>query len=172
MALIVEDGTGLDDAESYVSVAEIKSYWSVRGDPSAISGATDAVLEEKAREATAYLDGIYSGRYAGYKKTKEQSLQWPRYDAYESGWLISGDIIPQRLKSACCELIFRAMSANLSIDLTSGEAALKREYVRAGSVVTSQEFVGASNRQPVYTTAKNLIKPILQGGGAVPLIRA
>ena len=31
MALVVEDGTGLPDAESYVSVADCKSYLDARG---------------------------------------------------------------------------------------------------------------------------------------------
>lgn len=76
MALIVEDGTGLVDADSYASVVSSDAYWTSlnRADWSAY---TLAAKEGKLREATQYLDSHYFP-FIGDKLSPLQGLEFPR----------------------------------------------------------------------------------------------
>ena len=74
MALVVEDGTGLSTAESYISVADADTYHSDRGN--ALWTGTDAVKEEALRQATEYLDATYD--WKGSISLTTQALNWPR----------------------------------------------------------------------------------------------
>ena len=62
MSLIVEDGTGLDTAESYVSVVDAGTYCTAHG-LTAWTG-TDGVKESALRNATQYIDTMYNFRSA------------------------------------------------------------------------------------------------------------
>lgn len=87
MPLIVEDGTGLSTAESYLSVADFRTraaalaLWKVVDSAAAadwITPAADADVEAALRRATAALDGAYGDRWAGQKTSWQQALDWPR----------------------------------------------------------------------------------------------
>ena len=79
MSLIVEDGTGKVDAESYQSVSAADTYFSNVGN-SLWTGST-AVKEAALRKATIYLDSTY--QWQGSIFSLEQSLNWPRLGVYD-----------------------------------------------------------------------------------------
>jgi hypothetical protein len=60
--------------------------------------------------ATHYIDKRFGHRFRGRKLTREQSLQWPRANAFDnSQWLYSDiDAIPRKLKMAVAEYALRA----------------------------------------------------------------
>lgn len=97
--MIVEDGTGLTDSNSYVSVVFADDYFSVRN----ISEWEK--LEETAKEsalirATDYVDNIF--QWYGKKLNYEQSLRFPRSNLVDyEGNAIKG--IPNCLKQAVCD---------------------------------------------------------------------
>jgi hypothetical protein len=78
MALIVEDGTGKADAESYASVADTNTYLRNRGLDTIWEGLDTPVKEQALRRATDYMVGVYRERWGGYRKTGTQRLDWPR----------------------------------------------------------------------------------------------
>lgn len=109
---IVEDGTGLSTATSYVSVEDFKQYWVNRGVD--YSAETDSAIHVKLNLATQYIDGLYN--YQGYKWTDGQALEFPRdyiVDRNNIEW--SGEI-PGNLVKATCEAAGYAFSKSLFVD--------------------------------------------------------
>lgn len=75
ITLTVEDGTGLADANSYVSLVEATAYHETNLHSD--DWPTDEEEQKKALiTATRILDQQY--QWNGYKKTTIQALQWPR----------------------------------------------------------------------------------------------
>ncbi|HEY6965899.1 MAG TPA: DnaT-like ssDNA-binding protein [Burkholderiales bacterium] len=128
MALTVEDGSGLASAESYLSVTDAKAYWTAHG--LALGSATDAACEVALRNATIYIDSQW--RFKGARLVAGQALEFPRSGLVDwSSAAITG--IPRRLKDACAEAAFRALTENLFTDLDRG-GQIKSETVGPLSV--------------------------------------
>lgn len=152
MALIVEDGTGKADAESYVSVASLKAYADARG--IAYAGAADTALEQKLREATTYIDSRY--RYKGMRLRAEQALEFPRESLIDwSGITVTG--LPKRVKDACCDLALRALAEPLFTDLDRG-GKVRSETI--GSISTT--YADDAPVGKVFSTADGLLKPYVR----------
>ena len=125
MSLIVEDGTGKPDAESYISVADADTYHARRNNTE-WAALSDPEKEAALIAATDYMQGYYSGSWKGYKLTQHQALDWPRYAAVVDGFTLDSAIIPQRVKNAASELAFRSSQEPLAPDL---EPQVKDEQV-------------------------------------------
>ena len=168
MTLIVEDGTGKSDAESYVSVADCAAYADERGLSFAESPAPDA--EAALRRATAWLDGAYAGRWPGDRLNgRSQSLQWPRSLAYDQdGLLIDDASVPAEVISATCEAAVR----ELAIPNTMTPDVTPNELIRSASVtgavsVTYAGSVSVDGAIPALTAVDNLLAGIV-GKRSVP----
>jgi hypothetical protein len=115
MPLIVEDGTGLANAEAYLSVAAFKTWADAWG--KSYTGQTDTVIEQKLRAASAYIDTLF--RYKGQRLQAAQAMEFPRVSLVDwSGLTVTG--VPNRVKTACAELTFKAFSEELYVDLDRG----------------------------------------------------
>ena len=158
MTLIVEDGSGKSDSESYISVADASSYHTARGNTAWAALATDALREAALRRATDYMRQAYRSRGQGYKVNEDQALDWPRYDVEVEGYAIDSDIVPTEVKNACAELALRASAADLNPDLTQGVA---REKVGQIEV----EYDKASPQFTRYRAIDAIISPYLKAGG-------
>lgn len=96
MPLIVEDGTGREDANSYVDLAGARSLAAMRG----------ITLSENDNELSAQLisaaDRItsYESRFTGVRVTGEQGLSYPRASSYRYGQIIGNVAVPKELKLA------------------------------------------------------------------------
>lgn len=152
MALIVEDGTGLADAESYVSVAVFKTYCLGRGMD--ITGMTDAIIEQKLRLAADYVDGRWE--FKGTRLLSTQALEFPRDSLVDrSGHTITG--VPKRLKDAVCDL---AQAAYAEGDLFSN-------LDRGGRVVSetvgpiSTTYAADAPATKVFDAAESKLRPYM-----------
>lgn len=130
MALIVEDGSGMANAESYVSVANADTYHSNLGNAS-WALLTTTVKEQLLRKATNYMVQMYRYAWAGIRKNDTQSLDFPRFlvPKYDNGAMYSyydEDSVPKEVQDACCEFALKANSASLAPDL---DRLTKREKV-------------------------------------------
>ena len=93
MALIVEDGTGLANAESYISTAELQQYLTNYG----LTGPTDEASSEiYLRRATRAINTLF--RFTGEKYDEDQALHFPTGDD-------EPDVIPQAVKDATAEMV-------------------------------------------------------------------
>jgi hypothetical protein len=127
MTIIVEDGTGLANAESYVSVVDANTYHSKIGND-AWNDLDTSVKEQLLRKATDYMVAQYRLQYAGYRRYSTQSLDWPRLyvpliDSLSANVFpqyVDFDIVPTTVKNACAELALKSYTAILMQDLTQG----------------------------------------------------
>lgn len=120
MSLIVEDGTGKADAESYGSVADADAYHRSRYGPDA-SWANYSAGEKELflRRATDYMLATYRGKWKGWVSIFTQRLDWPRYEVYPDAsnpYALAVNIVPDAVKWACFELALRAATQSLVAD--------------------------------------------------------
>lgn len=161
MALIVEDGTGKSDAESYASVAQADQYHVGLGNSD--WSALDTTQKEQAlRRASEYLQQVYAGRWAGYRTTDAQALDWPRSyvpreaTASGTGYYPSNQI-PVDLIKASAELALKSRFGPLLPDI---DRISKREKVD----VLEVEYM--PNQSPVieYPAIDRMLARLLVGG--------
>lgn len=125
MTLVVEDGTGVSNANAYAAIATVDAYATARA-LTAWTGA-DAVKEAAIKEATVYLDTSYA--WKGAIESETQALAWPREGVVDrEGREVTG--LPQRVIDACCELAVMKITAALVTSRSEAEV----QSMTAGSV--------------------------------------
>ena len=103
MSLIVEDGTGLPNSESYISVLFADEYHAKRGN-AAWTALDSAAKEAFLRRGTEYIDAVYT--FKGHRLTDAQALAWPRD--------VAG--VPVAVQRATAELALRSINGDLIPD--------------------------------------------------------
>ena len=78
ITFVIEDGTGLADATSYITIDEMKQYWFNLGRD--FDSLSDSDIERLLNQSTSYIDSNYS--FPGYRATSIQGLEWVRSCAY------------------------------------------------------------------------------------------
>lgn len=125
MALIVEDGTLVPNANTYVDVAKLRAWTSARG--ITLVG-DDTALEQNLIRAMDKL-GDYRSQYAGTRR-RGAALLWPRDDVYIDGYPFANNAIPDELVIA---QILLAVLVNSGTELYANSTAdtriLKREKI-------------------------------------------
>lgn len=138
--MIIEDGTGLNNANSYVSLDYANDYFFAR------SNDVWQNLEEDKKavcliKATDYVDSTFKWR--GIKSTAEQSLRFPRKNLIDDdGYTIEG--IPNALKDAVCEC---------AVLISSGAQMFKKQSEKG--VVTSEKIGDLAFTYDVTTKIKD-----------------
>ena len=99
IVIVVEDGTGVADANSYVTVDGARAYALNRG--VTLSTDDDVVAAQLVR-ATDYLEAL---EFKGAKVDEGQSLNFPRSNIYINCKLLDSATIPKKLISAQCQLV-------------------------------------------------------------------
>lgn len=153
MALIIEDGTGKTDSQSYASAAILTAYALARA--ITLTAADDAAKEALLIRA---MDYIESQAFKGYKYTDEQALQWPRGDVSIDGYLISVDDIPQLLIDALCEVAIGVDGG--TNPLANEERETKREKVD----VIEVEYMDGARNSTYLKAAETKLKKLLKAG--------
>lgn len=152
---VVEDGTGLTNSNSYVSVADFKEYWADRGvDYSAV---TDSEIQASLVKATQYLDTNF--RWIGKKQTAVQALQWPRWYAYSpEGYIYSG--VPRDVMLAVCEA--GAVAQGGASLFASSEGGVSEKTENVGPIQTTYKYAQTMNGRVVYQAIQVYIKDLVQ----------
>jgi hypothetical protein len=163
MALTIETGAGVANANSYVSVVNAQAWATARGIAVTV---TEALL----LKAMDYLESLRA-EYQGIKSDSAQALQWPRAGVYIDGSPFDDDAIPTELISTQCQLACDAYSMSL---LPSGDG---REVIleRVEGVVTKQYSPGSGGAaRPHLRAADAFLAPLLKsaiGGGFLTTVR-
>ena len=148
MALVVEDGTGLVNAESFASVLFVDTFYTNLNDAS--WAGTTAEKEAALRQATNWIEENYGTLWDGVLNTDTQALSWPRTYVRRPSVSMSGDIyldsnvIPNDVQIATAYLAKRALSVPLTKD---AKRAIKREKVEG----IEREFFNDSAPMTTYT---------------------
>lgn len=169
MSIVVEDGTGKTDANSFASVGYADTYFGDR-QIDAWTSLTSPVKEAALIKATDYITVWFSSQFKGVQKTEEQALPFPRI---QTGLPTE---MPTQLLKATCEYALRAASAPLNADVaTDATGQLVQKVVeRVGPIEDETtyhmpgelSFVG--KRRPI-PAADGLMKFLLRntGGGVI-----
>lgn len=151
--IIVEDGSVVTGANSYVSEAELATYAADRG--VAVTGAADELIIQ----AMDYIEGL---SFIGVKGSSEQSLQWPRYSAVVDGYTIDSDAIPQILKDGQMETCLAIDAGNSP--LANIDRQTKSEIV---DVLEVEYMDNAVSNTIVKKISTKLRKLLVSGNGGL-----
>lgn len=161
MALIIEDGSIVAGANSFVTVAECRAYNDQRG----LTLPTDDVeVEALLVNAVDYLNAL-EPEFQGARLTYEQELVFPRIPVYVYNTDLSGEI-PKQLKDAQSRLAYDITQNTL---LTTGEGrSTKKEKV--SSVEVEYQDDGVSNAQATPTAALTILAPLFHSGSQYSIL--
>ena len=146
--LIVEDGTGLPNADSYVAIAEADQYFTDRPThkySTNWSGASEDNKKSTLRIATETLDNMYVFKVA--KSLETQALRFPIKDGTE---------VPLNIKKAVIELASRALVGELLED-SDGKILESEKY----DVVEFHYKTTSVVPQKIYTVVEGFLKPYI-----------
>lgn len=158
MALIIEDGTIVDNANSYVTDAEYTSFAQLRG---YTIGSSGSERERELIKAMDYLEGLRH-RYKGYKASRSQPLQFPRVGVYFDNYGQDGVVIYKELKLAQMELA----KVSREFDLLPNSLNENIQSASLGDLSVTY-FNGSATNGPQLVSAFNHLKPLLTSSNTV-----
>lgn len=147
--IVVEDGTGKTDSNSYVSTADLDTYATDRG--VTITGTKEDLLIQA-------MDYLEQQPFQGVKGTEEQALQWPRWGVIIDGYSVDTDEIPQLLIDALCENAIGIDGGNNP--LADESRATKREKVGEIEV----EYMDGARNKTYLAAAEAKLTKLLKTG--------
>lgn len=151
MALVVEDGTGIVGANTYVSNVEFRDYATLR-QIAVPSDDTEgnATLDAKLILAMDYLETIPT--YKGEPEFESQGLSFPR-DEFEG--------IPSKLKQA---QIYLTLAALAGVDLMPNVSGKFSDYVvkeKVGPIETTYADPSKFSGETVFTAVEALLQEFI-----------
>lgn len=158
MALVVEDGTGLSTAESFISVADAGTRRSNLGDNTAWDALTTTQKEQALRKATEFMEQRFRNRWKGTKLLRDQALSWPRYGAEVDGYALESNYVPADIANACADLALKSLTDTLNADLTRG---IVREKV--GPLETEYDRYSPQSKR--FVAVDQMLASYLKGSG-------
>lgn len=178
ITIVVEDGSGVVDADVYVAQADADAYFAKRANAVWAAAADDAKAAALVA-ATAYLDRRYT--FKGRRLTETQALEWPRTvalpsisDPLSGPWPLYAPNLAEaarfawpvkRITDACCELALRALSADLYTDESPD-----RVIQKTVGPITKRFFEYDKNGgQTRYAVVDDLVAPFTAAGGRMNL---
>lgn len=181
MALIIEDGTIVAGADSWVTVAELETYLSAYGNT--LAAADEAAKEVLLRKAQRSISTRLT--FTGDLVEQAQTTAIPRYwPDYIKGFSVASDEIPQDFKDAQCEMAWAIdQGADPFADRTADNAvkgSMTGERNKAGPVETETEYAETSRGKQYdatsmrnYTAVMALLMPYIDGSaGQVRVYRS
>jgi len=187
MDLIVEDGTRVEDANTYVSLEDADAYFAGRLNSTVwVDDATSTTKSQALVTATKYLDE--NMEWLGYRVDKAQALDWPRTQvpnpalapvgsvvpwAYGAGSFGSppfaamgvqywpDNVVPPRIRDAVCELAIEMLKR----DRTQEWGALGVDRIGLGQGALEVSF--ATNAQLTQVVVPDRIADILLPYGSL-----
>jgi hypothetical protein len=174
MAFTFEVGTGTPGANAYIEVSFADTHHGDRGN-SAWNDFTNPEKQAAIIRGSEYVDKRFGRRFVGIRKSKEQGLEWPRLDAFDSdGFLLSGvDDLPRQLEKAVAEYALRAAicgtlapDAPLPVpkqDLTDSTGT-RPDQVETGQLTRKREKVGPLEEDKWFETTSQVIGRNLAAG--------
>jgi hypothetical protein len=165
MTIIVEDGSIVDGANSYISLADARLLLANYGQD---LNDNTAQAEIQLLQAMSYIEA-YRAKFKGFKVLQTQPLQWPRAGVCIDDWIIDSDTIPQELINAQVYGAYeiqtgeelQANSDGLSIQSEEVVGAVKSSYYQNGSIEGSVNYVRVNDELNV----------LLNGGGSRGSVR-
>jgi hypothetical protein len=165
MTIIVEDGTVVANANSYISLVDAQSLADNLG-YNTVTLTEDDVIKGM-REVHKY-----SMQFKGTRVNADQSVlaDFPRNDVWKYGNLVANDSIPDELKQAQVEAAISINGGTVSFGVDDGKKVASEAVSGAVSISYFDNGSSSSGSQRVEATYQTL-QPLLNNSGAMRLIR-
>jgi len=148
MALIIEDGTLVANANSYVTTSELTDYATARG--ITITGDEEELLIRA-------MDYFESLAFIGIKVIHTQALQWPRANVIIDDYLVELDTIPSEVIKSQIEI---ALAIDNGQD-PAADVARSKSKVKVGELEVTYE---PGQSTTIVRKISNSIWKLLVGG--------
>jgi len=164
MALIIETGTIVSNANSYGDLAGLRAFATARGID--LVPAADADLDVHMIKAMDFIEAKRA-RFKGIKATATQSTQWPRIGVEIDDYALESNKIPREL--IYCQF-FLALESYLGNDL------LPTRLPSDKGLLTGSDVGGAIKKtfeypdkivNPVFTKAMSVLSPLMNASNRV-----
>lgn len=164
--LVVENGSGINNANSYCDVQFADDYL-------ASIGNTDWSGDQAAKEqalivACQSLELLYGSRYLSYRLEGNQALLWPRYPFTDRNMNIRhSERIPVELKKAQAEVAVLYMNGVDVFPEGNADGSIVSESASVGAISSTTTYKGAG--KPEVATYRGfrkidlLLRPIIKG---------
>lgn len=160
MAFVAEDGNGLEDAVSYVSLQAFKTYAEDRG--ITLSG-DDAALQGALIASTDWISSNFSEEWKGFPSFAQQALDWPRMGIEANGVVQGLDYMPPQLIKATCALAVEALKGELWNNQTgTGQQVIEKTI---DTITTKYNPVKPSEmvQQRNFDNVRAMLSPLVRG---------
>jgi hypothetical protein len=164
MALIVEDGSIVAGANSYITVDEYIEWADSRFGSRSTAPSCDSDAEALILRAMDYFD---SQNFQGKKVISTQPLQWPRSWVVIDGYSVEADEIPEEVKRSIFELTYAEEIGEGMLSVI--DRKVKKEKVASIEVEYSD---GSSPRSIVSAVPSAMRKLLAVGSGGFMVSRA
>ena len=160
MPLVIEDGTQVPNADSYITLADARTYAANYG---LVLNTDDTVAEVQLRQAYSWITTYYERRLTGYRVGTVQTGALPRNSMYNVNTqdYIANNAIPVDFQQAQVQIAAGVESGvdlnqiKTDQDLKSFEVVgvYKEEYQDGTSTITRPQFSSVSDKLYPYTKA-------------------
>ena len=161
MALVIEDGTGKQDADSYISIADANDYINKWHDSAlAWSSHGNTGKERALRVGTRYVDSF---KFVGLRAWTSQKLSWPRAGLGPiDGQYFKSSQIPDAIKHAVVEAALKHVDGETLFPDHQGQA-IQSESDQTGPLSESVTYFAAKRPEKTFEAVQKLLRPFLVG---------
>lgn len=153
MTIVVEDGSIVDGANSYVTTAELEAFAAARN----ITLSGDYTSEQLLIIAMDYIESL---QFKGMKVSTTQDLQWPRVDVQVDGFYLDSNSIPKELKQGL-------MQTAVSMDQgNSPQQIVPRKTIMEQVGEIQVQYSSSSSATAIDPKIRASLYKLLEGGSA------
>ena len=156
MALIIEDGTIVANADSYITVAEYNAWADARFGARSTAPNCDEDTEALILRAMDYFETL---AFVGFKSISTQALQWPRDSVYIDNYYVTPNEIPKEVKTALYELSYAEEAGTGELN----EIERKVTSEKVGSIAVTYD---KSSSRGINVAPSLSMRKLLRSGGS------
>jgi hypothetical protein len=155
MPLIVEDGTGIEDANTYIGLVEAREIAAMRG----ITLSVDDPELTAQLVVSADRIGSYENRFSGERATSDQGLSYPRSRSTRFCKIYPDDKIPKELKLAQVVLA-GFLESGIEVWASPINEGVTREKVGPIEIEYAEAIIATGIENPYLAQIEAILAPL------------
>lgn len=170
--MIIETGTNVTNADSYVSVSYADAYHTLFGN-TLWSSKTNPEKEMALIHGTRSIELLYGQKYLSIPLYRVQSLLFPRFTFVINGsQVVDAGVIPKQLKDAVCEAALLYTSGANVYPTPNNGMKVKANKVKIGDIEISEEYSKSPEAEAFenFNKIDVILSPILKKASSSRII--
>lgn len=159
VSMVIEDGSGVENANSYVALDYARQWALNRG---VTLSADDEELKAQLISACDWIESNEE-RIKGMRVAASQSLSFPRAGIFLNGEEFPDNEIPTQVKQAQVSVAMAIAKGTIALPNVASEEAIKSE--RVGPIATEYRTDAISVGETKFTQAESLLRPLYRSNG-------